>query len=111
MIDLNTTNILPFALSILIIEIGEVLFRLECGNTPRPRAGDGLSISFILDVPGGKDARDVCIGSAWLSTDIAVFVGIDLPADKLSGRIMADGIEESVGLERLLFLGFDVAHF
>ena len=39
-------------------------FRLECGHAPEPGGGDRLSVGFVSDVTGGKDAGNVRGGVA-----------------------------------------------
>ena len=58
-------------------------------------SGDGLAVDPVLHVPGMKDAFHVGAGSA-VRDDVAIFIEIDLPDERLGIRDMTDRDEEPV---------------
>lgn len=58
---------------------------------------DGLSIPSVLDVSSSEDTLDVGVRSTGLGDDVSIHVGLDLPLNELGGRVVSDGVEESVG--------------
>src|SRR5438034_1987326 len=74
----------------------EIPLGLERGHAPRPRRGHGLTVHVVLDVAGGEDTRDRRLRRAGLHLDVLVGQQLDLTAEELRVRLMADGDEEPI---------------
>lgn len=70
--------------------------------------GDGLTVALVLDVTGSEDTLDARQGRSGLCLDVAVLVHVELSLDQVGGGVVADGVEEPVGLDGLLLAGLDV---
>src|SRR2546423_4155140 len=73
-----------------------------------PRGRDGLPVDAVLDVPGDEDALDARAGA--VGEDVAVRVEVQLPAEELGVRRVADRDEHRRGRERRGLPGDHVAH-
>lgn len=65
-------------------------------------AGDGLSISLVLNITAGENTRKAGVAGTGLGEDVAVLVEVNLALDEGSGRVVADGVEEAIGANDLL---------
>jgi len=66
----------------------------------RTRAGDGLSILFILDVTCGKHSLDAGLGGARYGDDVTVGVGVYLFPNEGGSGFVTDGVKETVDIQR-----------
>lgn len=101
--------------SLVILMVGEELLGLEGSHASGTGAGNGLSVSLVLDITSGKDTLDVGVCGSRNRLDVAILVHVNLALDKGSGGVVADGVEETVGhvdllLSGLVVLDNEVAH-
>lgn len=75
---------------------------------PHTRTGNSLSVSLILNITGGVDTLNVGHRSAVLGDNVPIGVRLQLALDKCRGRVVANGVEKTVGLQRLLLAALDV---
>ena len=66
----------------------------------RTRAGDGLSILFILNVTCGKHSLDAGLGGARYGDDVTVGVGVYLFPNESGSGFVTDGVKETVDIQR-----------
>jgi hypothetical protein len=90
------------------VEMLAVSLYVYAGKKERTSAGDGLSILLVLDITAGKDTRHAGVAGAGLGLDVAVLVELDLALDQLGGGVVADGVEEPLGIDDLLLAGLGV---
>lgn len=74
----------------------------EKGKIKNTSTRNRLPITFILDVAGSEHALDISIARPRLGQDIILRVRRDLALEHLRRGIVADGVEEAVGLQFLL---------
>lgn len=101
--------------SLVILMVSEELLGLESSHASGTGAGNGLSVSLVLDVTSGKDTLDVGVCGTRDGLDVAILVHVNLALYKGSGGVVTDGVEETVGLVDLLLPGLvvldnEVAH-
>lgn len=75
---------------------------LDVLGVKRTSTGDGLAVALVLDITAGKDARYTSVAGAGLGDDVAILVEVDLALDQGVGGVVADGVEETVGVDDLL---------
>src|SRR3546814_2862820 len=72
------------------------LFR-ACGHAAHAGGGHGLAEHLVLDVAGGEDAGDRGRRAVGRGLDVAFVVHVEMAAEHLGRRVVADGDEHAVG--------------
>lgn len=93
---------------LLLLQLSQVLLRLQSSHASSTGTGDSLAVSLVLDVTSSKHAGDARLGGAGLGEDVALGIDVDLALDQVGGGVVADGVEEAVCLDGLLLAGDDV---
>src|SRR4051812_16914149 len=89
--------------------VAQVALGVERAHAAGARRGDRLAIGVVDDVADREDALEVGAGRAGLGGYVSVLVGLDLVADDLGLRHVADRDEGPLGLDLLLGAALDVA--
>lgn len=92
----------------LLLQLSQVLLRLQSSHASSTGTGNGLAVSLVLDVTSGKHTGDARLRGAGLGDDVALGVDVDLALDQVGRGVVADGVEEAVCLDRLLLAADDV---
>src|SRR5689334_12907057 len=83
---------------------------VERGGTAGAGGRDGLPISVVDDVAGGEYAFEVGFRGRRLHLHVALVVELELAAEELAARLVADRHEHPRGRQLALLAGRDVAH-
>src|SRR3954447_24087490 len=78
---------------------GQKALRVECGHAARARGGDRLAVRAVLDVARSEHTRDVRLGGARLRDQVPAGIVVELVAEELRVRVVADRDEEPVGVD------------
>ncbi|CDN42677.1 hypothetical protein BN871_BS_00340 [Paenibacillus sp. P22] len=87
----------------------QVLLAVQRCHAAAAGGRNGLAVLQVLHVAASEYARDVRFRRSRLHHDVAMIVGVDLAAQELRVRRVADGDEDAVGLEDLLLAALVVA--
>lgn len=88
--------------SLVILVVGEELLSLEGSHASSTGTGDSLSVSLVLDITSGKDTLDVGVCCTRDGLDVTILIHVNLTLDEGRGGVVADGVEQTVGLVNLL---------
>src|SRR5690606_1780334 len=91
-----------------VIEAREEPFGVERGHAARTRGGNRLAVRPVRHVARGEHARNARARRARLDLDVAVVVQLELPAEELRHRRVADRDEERRGVEDAILAGLEV---
>ena len=80
--------------------VAQVPLGVERGLAAGAGGGDGLAVGVVDEVAGGEDAGQVGPRRLALGDDVALVVDVDLAADDLRLRLVADRDERAADLER-----------
>ena len=88
--------------------LSEELLGLESSNTARAGTGDGLAVALVLDVTASEDTLDAGEAGTGLGNDITILVELELLLNQSVGGIVANSVEETVGINDFLLVVEDV---
>lgn len=93
-------------------DLGGFLFKVslgvECGSAAHPGCGNRLAIDLVSYVASGENPRNGSAGGSAFNDYVTILVRIDLAVEERGLRIAADGDEDAVGGDLLLFAGLHV---
>lgn len=75
---------------------------MERRGSERTGTGDGLAVTLVLDVTASEHAVEAGVAGTGLGDDVSILVEVDLALDQGGGGVVADGVEETVGIDNLL---------
>lgn len=84
--------------------LSEELLGLEGGDTAGAGTGDGLAVALVLNVTAGEDTGHAGEASAGLGNDVTILVELDLVLDQTVGGVVANSVEQTVGVKNLLLV-------
>src|SRR5205823_1114930 len=87
----------------------DVPLGIERGGTARTGGRDRLAVGVVDDVAGREDARQVRPGTGCGDPYVPVVVQVDLAAEQITARVVADRDEHAGHVERALLAGLHVA--
>ena len=75
---------------------------LEKGGVQHTCTGDGLPVPLVLNITGSEYSLNGRLCGAWCGNDISFGVCAELTLDQVGGRVVADGVEQTIRLHGLL---------
>src|SRR3954453_23183424 len=76
-------------------ERGDEPLGVQCGRADGAGRGDRLPVRVVHQVAGGEHAGDVGAGARVLNLHVALVVDLDLVAEELAARVVADRDEDA----------------
>ena len=92
-------NLISWDIFIFCLFLSDQSFSFKGSHTTGSSRSDGLSVLFVLNITGGEDTFDACLGCSRDGQDITIFIEIKLRFDERSGWFVSDGVEETVDWE------------
>lgn len=91
-----------------LARLSNELLGIQSGNTTSAGTGDSLAVTLVLNITAGEDTLDGGVAGTRLGENVAILIELDLLLDEGIGGVVTNGVEQTVGLDKLLLAGNSV---